>query len=185
MDNFIINVIFTYFLDSNLVTIDQLIGAIISKTIMSPLIQKCCSLSTNTKVPVHRKVKKKKIVHGKYVLVFPKRLLIFSAIMLTNWSAAVACGMSLRDRSRFDVLKISRSALPCVVRTNPCFQFRLFYQGIGPMPISTPYCLRAYFRRALQRERIHQSLPKLRHALSHEQHLQQMYNAFDEMRQQI
>mmetsp|Transcript_31542 Transcript_31542/g.45951 ORF Transcript_31542/g.45951 Transcript_31542/m.45951 type:complete len:435 (+) Transcript_31542:3617-4921(+) len=175
------------FLDSNLVTIDQLTGAIISNTIMSPLMQKCCSLSKKLRIPFHRKVKKKKkkIVHGKYLLAFPKRLLIFSAVMLSNWSAAVACGITLRDRSRFDVLKISRSALPCVVRTNPCYQFRLFYQGIGPMPHSTSYHLRAHYRRALQRERINHFLPSLQNSLSDQQHLQQMYASFEKMRCKI
>ena len=60
MDNFIINVVFTYFLDSNLVTIDQLTGAIISNAIMSPLLHRCCSLSSRWNIGFHRKVKKKK-----------------------------------------------------------------------------------------------------------------------------
>ena len=187
MDNSFINVVFTYFLDSNLVTIDQLTGAIISNMIMIPLMQKCCSLSKRLRIPFHRKVKKKKkkIVHGKYLLAFPKRLLIFLAIMLSNWSTAVACGMTLRDRDMFEVLQISRSALPCVVRTNPCYHYRLFYQGIGPMPISTPYHQRAHYRRALQRERINHFLPSLQNSLSDQQHLQQMYASFEKMRWKI
>ena len=106
MDNFIINVVFTYFLDSNLVTIDQLTGAIISTKIMSPLLH---SLSNKLKIVFHRKVKKKKkkIKHGKYLLAFPRKLLIFSAVMLSNWSAAVACKMNLRDRNMCEILQMS------------------------------------------------------------------------------
>ena len=168
MDNFIINVVFTYFLDSNLVTIDQLTGAIISTTFMSPLLHRCCSLSSRWKIGFHRKVKKKKkkIVHGKYLLAFPRKLLIFSAVMLSNWSAAVACRMNLRDRNMCEVLQMSRSALPCVVRTNPCYHYRLFYQGIGPLPISSTYHQRAHCRRALQRERINHFLPTLQNLFS-------------------
>ena len=152
LDNFIIRSCNPYLLESILYTLLVVTGAIHSKLVRC-LFRRCCRPSFTKTSPLRLRAKafsNRKNLERR-LIGWPKRLLIFSAVMLHNSAASELSATALSRQCIFTVSRIAYSVSPCShynIRSHEPLHFCEF----SPVSRVSTFAHRAYTHRMLQKE---------------------------------